>query len=122
MGRNDETKRDRSLCFLAGMSSSRSNVVTQSAFSFICPLFFSFSALGVLSSPKEFQWCSKKVLRVFEVSRILQVSLMGAYKKCQGCFKKASRVFQGSFRESSRVFQESFKGVSSKIEGCFKGI
>ena len=45
-------------------------------------LFFSFSVFEVLSSPKEFQWCFKKVLSVFEVS---------------GCFKEASRMFQGSF-------------------------
>ena len=42
-------------------------------------LFFSFSVFEVLSSPKEFQWCFKKVLSVFEVS---------------GCFKEASRMFQ----------------------------
>ena len=77
------------------MSSSRSDDVTKS----ICPsvglsvypsvslsvcpsvvIFFSFSVLGVLSSPKEFQWCFKKVLRMFEVSRMFQSSFKGVYK------------------------------------------
>ena len=51
---------------------------------FVRPFFFSFSVFEVLSSPKEFQWCFKKVLSVFEVS---------------GFFKEASRMFQGSFKE-----------------------
>ena len=44
--------------------------------SFVCLSvpFFSFSVLGVLYSPKEFQWCFKKMLRVFEVSRVFQES------------------------------------------------
>ena len=52
-------------------------------------LFFSFSVFEVLSSPKEFQWCFKKVLSVFEVS---------------GCFKEASRMFQGSFKGVYKKF------------------
>ena len=80
--------------FLAAMSSSRSDVVTQfvcsSVRSFVRPsLFFSFSVFEVLSSPKEFQWCFKKVLSVFEVS---------------GCFKEASRMFQGSFKGVYKKF------------------
>ena len=59
------------LLFIAAMSSLRSDVVTQFVRS---SPFFSFSVPGVLSSPKEFQWCFKKVLRVFEVSRVFQVS------------------------------------------------
>ena len=51
--------------------------------------FFSFSVFEVLSSPKEFQWCFKKVLSVFEVS---------------GCFKEASRMFQGSFKGVYKKF------------------
>ena len=46
---------------------------------FVRPLF-SFSVLVVLSSPKEFQLCFKKVLRVFEVSRMFPVSFKGVYK------------------------------------------
>ena len=57
-----------------------------------------------LSSPKEFQWCFKKDLRVFEVSRMFQV-----------CFKGVPRKILGCFKEVSRVFQESFKDVSSKF-------
>ena len=60
---------------LAAMSSSRSDVVTQFVCSFVrSSPFFSFSVLGVLSSPKEFQWCFKKELRVFEVYRMFQGS------------------------------------------------
>ena len=58
--------------------------------SFVRPsLYFSFSVFEVLSSPKEFQWCFKKVLSVFEVS---------------GCFKEASRMFQGSFKGVYKKF------------------
>ena len=76
------------------MSSSRSDVVTQcvrpSVRSFVrSSLFSSLSAFEVLSSPKEFQWCFKKVLSVFEVS---------------GCFKEASRMFQGSFKGVYKKF------------------
>ena len=72
------------------MSSSRSDVVTQCVRPFVrSSLFFSFSVFEVLSSPKEFQWCFKKVLSVFEVS---------------GCFKEASRMFQGSFKGVYKKF------------------
>ena len=104
------------------MSSSRSDVVTQFVRSSVRPFvrsfvpFFFFSVLGVLSSPKEFQWCFKKVLRVFEVSRMFQVSFKGVYRKFQGCFQKVSRVFQGSFKSVSRKFQERFKEFSVCIK------
>ena len=71
------------MVFLAAMSSSRSDVVTQ----FVCLSvrsfvpFFSFSVFEVLSSPKEFQWCFKKVLSVFEVSGMFQGSFKDVYKK-----------------------------------------
>ena len=67
---------DNVVSFLAAMSSSRSDVVTQFVHLFVRPSvpFFSFSVLGVLSSPKEFQWCFKKELRVFEVYRMFQGS------------------------------------------------
>ena len=69
---------------------SLSSSIHYSVRPFVCPSvlpspYFSFSVLGILSSPKEFQWCFKKVLRVFEVS--------------------------GGFKEVSRMFQVSFKGV-----------
>ena len=90
------------------MSSSRSDVVTQFVRSFVfscfcvfvCP-FFSYSVLGVLSSLKVFQWCFKKVLKVFEVSRMLPVSCKGVYKKFQGSFKGVSRKFQECLKEVS---------------------
>ena len=56
--------------FLAVMSSSRSDVVTQFVrsfvFSCVCS-FFSFSVFEVSSCPKEFQWCLKAGLGLFEV-------------------------------------------------------
>ena len=74
--------------FLAAMSSSRSEDVTK----FVCPSvrshFFSFIVLGVLSSPKGFEWCFKKVLRMIEAS-----------SKFQGCFKQVLRVFTKSLKE-----------------------
>ena len=94
---------------------------------FVCPSpFFSLSVLGVLSCPKEFQWCFKKVLRVFEVSMVLQVSFKSVYKKfygslkgvsrkSKGCFKEVSGKFQGCFKKDSRIFQVSFKGVYKKF-------
>ena len=63
--------------FLAAMSSSRSDVVTQ----FVRPFvrvsvpFFSFSVIEVSFSPKEFQWLSKVCL------------------KFKGSFKDVSRKF-----------------------------
>ena len=66
--------------FLAAMSSSRSDVVTQ----FVRPSvrvfvpFFSFSVIEVSPSPKSFNVISS----VFEVSR-----------KFQGCFKKVFPLF-----------------------------
>ena len=70
--------------------------------------FFSFSVLGVLSCPKEFQWCFKKVLRVFEGSM-----------KFQGCLKDVFRVSKNvsrSFKEISRMSEESFKVFSRVFE------
>ena len=104
------------------MSSSRSDVVTQcvlpcfrvSVFPFVP--FFSFSVLDVLScSPKEFQWCFKKVLRVFEVSRMFPVGFKGVYKKIQGSLKGVSRKLQECFKEVSRKFQGHLK----KLKGVF---
>ena len=46
--------------FLAAMSSSRSDVVTQSVLPFFRP-FFLFCVLEVFSRPKEFQWGFKAV-------------------------------------------------------------
>ena len=71
------------------MSSSRSDVVTQ----FVCPCVrpsvpsFSFSVLGVLSSPKEFQWCFEKVRWMFED---------------EGAFQERFKVFQGRLNDVSR--------------------
>ena len=58
----------------------------------------------------------KKMLRVFEVSRVFKRRfhecvkqvlrvLQKVLRKSKGCFKEASKVFQGSFREISRGFQ-----------------
>ena len=79
------------------MSSSRSDVVTQFVRSCFCvSLFFllvSLESIEVLSSLKVFQWCFKKVLRVFKLSRMFPVSFKGVYKKFQGSFKGVSRKF-----------------------------
>ena len=70
----------------------------------LCVPFFSFSVLGVLSSPEEFQWCFKKVLRVFEVSTVLQGSFNDVSRKFLGCPEKVSRVLTESFKGFSRKF------------------
>ena len=87
----------------------------------------SFSVLGVLSSPKKFQWCFKEVLRVFQgsfqwgsmvferspewISGKFQRCFKGIWRKYLGCFEEVSRVFQGCFKEDWRMFQWSFKWV-----------
>ena len=43
--------------------------------------------LGVVSSPKELQWCFKKVLSVFEVSRVFQKSFMDVSTNIEGRFQ-----------------------------------
>ena len=101
--------------FLAAMSSSRSDVVTQSVRSCVCP-FFSFSVLGILSSLKVFQWCFKKVLRVFEFSRMFPVSLKGVYKKFQGNFKGISIKFRGCFKLVYREFQVISRGFQGYLK------
>ena len=70
------------------MSSSRSDVVTQS----VRP---SVSNQGVFFKHKE--------------ARKLQGSYMGVSRKFQGCFKEFSRMFQESFKGVSRKFQGCFK-------------
>ena len=85
------------------MSSSRCDILTQFFRPFVrLHPFFSFSVPRVLSSPKEVQWCFKKVVSVFEVSRVFQ-----------GCFKEVSRVFK-------KNFQGSLKGVSRKLQEYLK--
>ena len=44
-----------------------------------------------------------------DTSRVLQESFNGIPKKCKGCIKVVSKVFQGSLMGSSRDFQENFK-------------
>ena len=95
--------------FLAAMSSSRSDDVTQSVRPCVVLfLFWNISKMSVSSISRVFQECFKGVSRVF-----------------QGCFKGVSRVFQGCFRGVltvvfqgwcfkggvSRVFKVSLKGV-----------
>ena len=78
--------------FLAAMSSSRSDVVTQCVFPCfrVSVPFFSFNVLEVSASPKVFQWCFNGVSRPFKV-----------------CLK-----FKGSFKD---VSNKSFKGVYRKF-------
>ena len=69
--------------FLAAMSSSRSDVVTQSVRSLVMKeIFFS------LRSYKGVSWKPKGCFN--EVSRMIHASFMD--RKLQGCFKKVSRV------------------------------
>ena len=81
--------------FLAAMSSSRSDVLTQSIGSLI-------HHEGVFLLSKDLQCCFLEVYNgcFNEVSRILHASFMD--KKFQGCFKKVSVVFQGCLM----VFEE----------------
>ena len=100
------------LYFLAAMSSSRSDGVTQfvrpSVRSFVRNLFFLLVSLES---------------RVFQGSlRIFQGSFKGVSRVFQGCFKGVSRVFQGSFKGVSRKFQGRFKKVSRVFQRSFKGI
>ena len=86
-----------------------------SACVFVCPFFF--SVLGGLSSPKEFQWCFKKVVRVFEVSRMVPLCFKGSSKKIECCSKIPSRVIQGSFKVIWKKFKGCFKAVSKTFQG-----
>ena len=116
--------------FLAAMSSSRSDVVTQfvrmSVRISVCP-FFSFSVLGVSSafflvlkwfnrvSRKfkgclKFQWCFKDVLRKF----------LGCLQKVSRVFKEVKKVFCESFTSVLRMIQGNFKFFFRNYEGCFK--
>ena len=95
------------------MSSSRSDVVTQSVF-FLSPV--SLESLSLNSSngvTGELKRCFKEVSRMFQRS----VSENIDWKKLKVCLKKVSRVFQESFK----MFQESLKGVSIKIIRCLEG-
>ena len=86
--------------FLAAMSSSRSDVVTQCVFPCfrVSVPFFSFNVLEVSASPKVFQWCFNGVSRPFKVCLCLKF--------------KVSRMFQ----------TKVFKGVLRKFQGCFNPI
>ena len=60
-----------------------------------------------IMSPREFQWCLKKIKRLYEVSSVFYGSFKDVSKKFYGVYRK----FQGCFKEVLRVFQESFKSV-----------
>ena len=66
---------------------------------------------------RKFQGCLKFQGCIKEVSRIVQGSFNGVYRRFQGCFEEVSRVFQGNFKSVSRKFQECFKEVSRKCQG-----
>ena len=80
--------------FLAAMSSSRSDDVTQSVC--LCVTFFYIEAIKALD-------CFKSVVIVFEV---FPDCLKGV-----GCFLSVSSLFEGCFKSVSRVFIECFKSV-----------
>ena len=79
--------------FLAAMSSSRSDVVTQFVCPFVCLTPFIFNVFGVFK-PKEFQRCFKKLGRFKEVSGMLQESFKGASSRIEWCFVGVLLVFQ----------------------------
>ena len=85
------------------MSSSRSDVVTQSVRPFARPFVM-----------KEFFFSLRSYTKVF------QGSLMGVLMKYQECFMQVSWI--GSFKGVSRKFYESFKGVLRELRGSFKGV
>ena len=83
--------------FLAAISSSRSDVVTNSVRSFVRP----FVMKEFFFSIKSYNGVSRKSKGCFnEVWRMLLASLMD--RKFQGCFEGVSRVFQRSSKDDSR--------------------
>ena len=95
--------------FLAAMSSSRSDVVTQFVSSLVMKEFF--------FSLRSYKGISRKSNGCFnEVSRMFHASFMD--RRFQGCFKKVSRVLRGCFEGVSRVFQRSSKEDSRKFWSC----
>ena len=118
--------------FLAAMSSSRSDVVTQFVFPFVRPFipFFSFSVLWVCSAfsmlfqeslkdvfkLNDVQGCFKEVFGCLQkVPRVFWKSLKGVSRKFQECFKEDWRVFQWSFKRVSRVFRRSSNMCLRKV-------
>ena len=93
--------------FLAAMSSSRSDVVTQSVRLSVCPFVRSFVTFFLsLVSLKSVASNSVKGI-YFEsrcVSRVFQGSFKGVTRKFQGCFKEVPRIFRGSSKEVLMVF------------------
>ena len=89
--------------FLAAMSSSRSDVVTQ----FVRPLV---RHQGVFFSLRSYKGVSRSLMCVSMKYQgcFMQVSLIGS-------FKVVSRKFQGCFEGVSRVFQRSSDDYSSKF-------
>ena len=86
--------------FLAAMSSSRSDDVTNAVCLSVTCFFFYFEAV-----------------KSFEARR-----LQGVSRVFQERFKSISRAFQERFKSVSRAFREGFKGVSRAYQGCVKGV
>ena len=91
--------------FLAAMSSSRSDVVTQS----VCP-FVRLSVCPFVRSSPFFLLVSLKCLLVVK-----------SFKSVSRQFKECLK-FNGSFKEVLSVFQGCLKGVSRKFQECFKEV
>ena len=98
--------------FLAAMSSSRSDDVTQSVRSFV----------RMSVRPKGVSLSLKRICSDIEIDGVLQGSFKGVSRKFQGCFKKVSSVFQGSFKNVSREFQGCVKEVLRVFQGGFKSV
>ena len=130
--------------FLAAMSSSRCDVVTQSVRPFVRlsvllvmrEFFFSLGSYKVVS--RKSNGCFNEVSRMFheslmdrkfqgrlkKISRVLQE---GDLREFQECFKKfLVWKFKGCVERISRLFQETFEGVSGVFlmvfEASSKGV
>ena len=96
--------------FLAAMSSSRSDVVTQCVRPFV--LLFLLVSLKFLLVLKSFNGVSS----LFKGYLEFKGSFKDVLRKFYGCLQKISGVFPGCFKEVSRVFQGT---DIEKIHPCF---
>ena len=95
------------------MSSSRSDVVTQSVHPFVRSLV---RHEGVYQSLNRMSLVFYLVLKSFNgVSRKFKGRL-----KFQGCFKEVSRMFLGRFKGAYRKFQGCFMKVSRVFHGSLR--
>ena len=92
-------------CFLAAMSSSRSDDVTQFVRS--CVILFLL-------------WSIRSIRIKMSISRVFIECFNSVSKLFQECIKNVSNVLQECFNCVSRVLQDCFKSVSEGYQECFK--